>query len=154
MPGDPPGGALLFRLVRASTARPGITIAVCIGLALVGALYTAKALTFQTSTVQLLPADRPYVQRFQGAVREFGELNDIVVTVSAPTVQRAQDYADRLAADIRALPGAKRVTDRIDPDLFKGQALLYLSNERLSDLRDKILEHRAFIEGYAARPTL
>ncbi len=154
MTNDPPGGTFLLRLVQASTARPVLTLALCLALAVVSALYTAKALTFQTSTVQLLPPDRLYVQRFQAALSEFGELNDIVVAVSAPTVRRAQEYADRLAGEIRALPGAGRVTDRIDPDLFKGQALLYLSTERLTDLRDKILEHRGFIERYAARPTL
>jgi hopanoid biosynthesis associated RND transporter like protein HpnN len=154
MPSDPPGGALLARMVRAATARPVLTIALSLALAAVGALYTAKALTFQTSAVQLLPPDRLYVQRFQQALQEFGELNDIVVVVQAPSLPRAQDYADRLAADIRALPGAGRVAHRIDPDLFKGQALLYLSTERLAELRDKIVEHRAFIQAYAANPSL
>ena len=46
------------------------------------------------------------------------------------------------------------MTYRIDPDLFKGQALLYLSPERLASLRDKVVSHREFIEQYAARPTL
>lgn len=150
----PPTGASLARLVRVSTARPALTIGLCLALAIAGALYTARALTFQTSPVQLLPPDRLYVQRFKALLGEFGELNDIVVVIEAPALTRAKDFADRLAAEIRALPAAGRVTHRIDPDLFKGQALLYLSLDRLADLRDKILEHRAFVEQYAAHPTL
>ena len=154
MAAGPPAASSLSRLLRVSTARPGLTIALCLALAVIGAVHTARALTFVTSSLELLPPQQLYVQRFKEHLREFGELNDIVVVVEAPTVERAQDYADRLAAEIRALPGAGRVAYRIDPDLFKGQALLYLSMDRLADLRDKILEHRTFIEQYAARPTL
>ncbi len=140
--------------MRVSTARPALTIAVCLALAVAGALYTARSLTFQTSAVQLLPPHLPYVQRFKEDLRDFGELNDILVVVAAPSVERAKAYADRLAPQIKALPGAGRVSHRIDPDLFKGQALLYLSMDRLAELRDKIGEHRRFIDQYAARPTL
>lgn len=154
MAAGPPAASSLARLVRVSTARPGLTIGLCLALAVICAVYTARALTFVTSSLELLPPQQLYVQRFKEHLREFGELNDIVVVVEAPTVERAQDYADRLATDIRALPRAGRVAYRIDPDLFKGQALLYLSLDRLADLRDKILEHRTFIEQYAARPTV
>lgn len=113
-----------------------------------------RHLTFQTSSVQLLPPNLLYVQRFKEHLRDFGELNDIVVVVKAPDLGLAQRYTDRLAAQIKTLRGAGRVAYRIDPDLFKGQALLYLSRERLTALRDAVQSHRAFIEEYAARPTL
>ncbi len=154
MRGAPPTGSSLAGLVRVSTVRPRLTIALALALAVVGALYTARALTFQTSTVELLSPQRLYVQRFKEARRDFGELNDIVVVVEAPSLERGKAYADRLAAEIKTLPDAGRVTHRVDPDLFKGRALLYLSLERLQDLRDKILQHRRFIEQFAGRPTL
>jgi len=154
MRADPPSGLTLSRLVRVSISRPGLTIALGLALAAAGFFYTARALTFQTSALQLLPPQRLYVQRFKDYLADFGELNDIVVVVEAPTVEGAEDYADRLAAQIKALPRARRVSHRIDPDLFAGQALLYLSMDRLTELRDKITEHRKFIEEYAARPTL
>ena len=151
---DARGGSLLARVVRLSSTRPGLTIGLCLALALAGTLYSARGLTFQTSSVKLLPPHHLYVQRFQELLRDFGELNDLVVAVEAPSVARAKSYADRLAAGIRALPEAGRVSYRIDPDLFKGQALLYLSREKLGDLRDKLVEHRRFVEQYAAHPTL
>jgi hypothetical protein len=144
----------LARLVRASIVRPVITIVVAIALAAVAVFYTARTLTFQASSVEFLPPHQIYVQRYKESLREFGELNDIVVAVEARTVPMARAYADRLAADIRAVPGVKRVAHRVDPDSFVGHALLFLSTERLADIRDKVLEHRRFIEGYAARPTL
>ena len=153
-PATPPSGRSLARLVRFSTARPRLTIALCLALAIVSALYTSRHLTFQTSSVELLPPNLLYVQRFKEHLRDFGELNDIVVVVKAPNLGQAQSYADRLAAQIKTLRSAGRVAYRIDPDLFKGQALLYLSSERLTALRDAVLSHREFIEQYAARPTL
>jgi len=127
---------------------------VCLALGVVSSLYTARTLKFETSSVQLLPPHQLYVQRFKENLRNFGELNDIVVVVEAPNVERAKVYADRLAAEIRKLPEAGRVAYRVDPALFTGQALLYLSPERLTELHDKLIEHRRFIERYAAQPTL
>jgi hopanoid biosynthesis associated RND transporter like protein HpnN len=150
----PPGARSLSRLVRLCTARPFLTIAVGLALAVLGIVATARGLTFQTSSVALLPPHHLYVQRFKEHLRDFGELNDIVVVVEAPSLERAQDFADRLAGAIKALPGAGRVSHRIDPELFGGQALLYLPLDRLAELRDGVLQHRRFIEQYAARPTL
>ncbi|HEU5194382.1 MAG TPA: MMPL family transporter, partial [Methylomirabilota bacterium] len=152
--GTPPTGRFLSRVVRVMIRRPWLTVAVCLALAMIGGIYTKRALTFQTSSVQLMPSQHLYVQRFKDYLRDFGELNDIVIVIEAPSVPRAQAYADRLAADIRRLPGAGRIAYRVDPELFTGQALLYLSNEKLEDLTDKIRLHRRFIERYAAKPSL
>src|SRR5438034_519503 len=142
---DPPTGASLSRVVRVSIKRPGLTIGVCLTLALAGLVVTARHLTFQTSSVELLPPQHIYVQRFKDYLRDFGELNDIVIAVEAPSPSRAEVYADRLATEIKRLPGAGRVAYRVDPDLFAGQALLYLSTPELDDLADKIRLHRRFI---------
>src|SRR4030095_7050071 len=153
-PATPPGGRSLARLVRFSTARPRLTVVLCLLLTLVSVIYTSRHLTFQTSSVELLPPHLIYVQKFKQHLRDFGELNDIVVVVEAPDLGRAQSYADRLGPQVKTLRGAGRVAYRIDPDLFKGQALLYLSSERLTSLRDAVVSHREFISQYAARPTL
>src|SRR5438034_1944402 len=55
---DPPTGASLSRVVRVSIKRPGLTIGVCLALALAGLVVTARHLTFQTSSVELLPPQR------------------------------------------------------------------------------------------------
>jgi len=150
----PPTGASLSRVVGVATTRPGLTIVIGLALALAGLLFAGHALTFQSSSVQLLPPHHLYVQRFKEHLRDFGDLNDIVVAIEAPSVPRAQAYADRLATEIKRLPSAGRVAYRVDPELFAGQALLYLSTEQLADLADAMTLYRRFIEQYAARPTL
>src|SRR5213083_1095742 len=150
----PPTGASLSRVVRVATIRPALTIAVGLALTLAALVFAGHALTFQSSSIQLLPPHHLYVQRFKEHLGDFGDLNDIVVAIEAPSVQRAQVYADRLASEIKRLPSAGRVAYRVDPELFAGQALLYLSTEQLADLADAIKLHRRFIEHYAARPTL
>ena len=145
----------MTRLVRHATDRPFVTITVCLVLAALGALYTVRALTFQTSAVELLPPDRVYVERFKTYLRDFGELNDIVIAVEAPQIEQAKVFATRLAEDLQRPPSrTMRVAYRIDPDAFAGRALLYASIEQLTELRDKVTEHRAFLEAYAANPTL
>jgi uncharacterized protein len=144
----------MIRVVRAAADRPALTIALCLLLAGLGAFYTARALTFQTSAVELLPADRVYVQRFKHYLRDFGELNDIVIAVEAPQVEQAKLFATRLAGELTRPPSGVRVTYRVDPDAFAGRALLYASTDQLAELRDKIQEHRDFLVGYAANPTL
>jgi hypothetical protein len=137
-----------------SIARPWLTIIVCLGLGVLAAWYTVHALTFETSAVRLLPPHRLYVQRHQQLLADFGDLDDIVVVVKAGSLARARAYADRAAAEIRALPGARRVRHRIDPDAFKGQALLYLSVDELQRLHDRMRAHRRFLAQYAEQPTI
>jgi uncharacterized protein len=145
----------MTRLVRHATDRPLVTIVLCLLLAGLGTLYTARALTFQTSAVELLPPDRVYVERFKKYLGDFGELNDIVIVVEAPEVEQAKRFATRLNDELGRPPlPAMRVTYRVDPDAFSGWALLYASTERLTELRDKVIAHRAFLEAYAANPTL
>jgi hopanoid biosynthesis associated RND transporter like protein HpnN len=142
-------------LLRLSTARPWATIALCLALAGGALLYTAKALSFETSSVRLLPQSRVYVQEFQRYLGEFGELNDIVIVVESEDIEQAKEYAARLADELTRPPlSVARATYRIDPDRFGGRALLYLSTEQLADLRDRVAEHREFLEEYAAHPTL
>ena len=145
----------MTRVVRHVTRRPFLTIAVSLGLAALGLWYAARALTFQTSAVELLPPDRVYVERFKRYLRDFGELNDIVIAIGAPQMEQAKAFATRLADDLRRPPlHAQRVSYRIDPDAFAGRTLLYASTGQLTELRDKVTEHRAFLEAYAANPTL
>jgi hopanoid biosynthesis associated RND transporter like protein HpnN len=148
-------GRLLRRLVRVSCRRPALTILVAVALAALSVLYALHALTFATSTRALLPRDRPYIQRYVEYDREFGELDDLAIVVEAPSLPEATVYAGRL---VRALKEARvplnRVAYRIDPRQFEGRALLYLSLDRLTEIRERIFDYQEFMESFAARPTL
>ena len=148
-------GQILHRLVTVSTARPWLTLAIAALVTSASLGYALTTLTFKTSALALLPRDQPYVERFKEYDREFGELDDLVVVVEAASTPEAKEYARRLERELRAsqVP-LRRIAYRIDPKQFEGRALLYLSKERLAEIRDKIFDYQEFLEAFAGRPTL
>jgi hypothetical protein len=130
-----------------------LTIALTLALASVG--HALVHLALKTSTRDLLPQGQPFIERYTEYEREFGELDDIAVVVEAPSLAEAKDYATRLVRELRAsrVP-LKRIAYRIDPKQFEGRALLYLSKERLAEIRDRIFDYQEFMEAFAGRPTL
>src|SRR5262245_14793946 len=145
----------LLPILRLSIARPSLTVALSLALAVIGLVYARTTMTFETSSVRLLPPHRVYVQQFEHYRQEFGELDDIVIVVKSEDIERSKDYAARLADELGRPPSSvRRVTYRIDPERFGGRALLYLSTDQLADLRDRVAEHHEFVEQYGAHPTL
>ena len=141
--------------MRVSCARPAVTVAAALVLAAVSVGYTLTTITFQTSTLRLLPQGQPYVEKYREYDREFGELDDLAIVVQAPSLPEATLYARRLVRELRAhrVPLA-RIAYRIDPKQFEGRALLYLSQERLASIRERIFDYQEFMEAFAGRPTL
>jgi uncharacterized protein len=64
-------------------------------------------------------------------------------------------YANRLVREVKAahVP-LSRLSYRIDPKQFEGRALLYLSVDKLKEIRNRIFDYQDFMESFAARPTL
>src|SRR4026209_2889062 len=148
-------GRLLRRLVRLSTRRPTVAGALSLLLAAAAILYTMHALTFKTSTRALLPQYAGYVQRYGEYAAEFGELEDIVVVVEAGSFEGARAYAARLTEELRQSPVKfHRIACRIGPKRFEGRQLLYLPTDELREIRDKIFDHREFMESFAGDPSL
>lgn len=142
-------------MVGAACAVPVLTVGLALVLAAAAVWYALTTLTFATSTRALLPEGLRYVERYVEYDREFGELDDLIVVVEAPTLAEAKVYAGRLVRELRArqVPLA-RVAYRIDPRQFEGRALLYLSREKLAEIRDRVFDYQEFMEAFAARPTL
>jgi hopanoid biosynthesis associated RND transporter like protein HpnN len=148
-------GRLLRRLVRLSTLRPAVTVALSLLLAAGALLYTVHALTFKTSTRALLPQNAGYVVRYGEYAAEFGELEDIVVVVEAGSFEGARAYAVQLTEELRESPVKfHRIAYRIDPKRFEGRQLLYLPTDELREIRDKIFDHQEFMESFAGDPSL
>jgi hopanoid biosynthesis associated RND transporter like protein HpnN len=148
-------GGLLRRLVRAACAWPALTLVLGVALAAASIWYALVALTFATSTKDLLPQGQPYMLRFSEYERLFGEIDDLIIAVQARSLPEAKVYAGRLVRDLRArrVP-LQSLTYRIDPKQFEGQALLYLSKQKLAEIRDRIFDYQDFMESFATRPTL
>jgi hopanoid biosynthesis associated RND transporter like protein HpnN len=148
-------GGVIAAIARTCGRRPLVTVIVSLALAAGASAYTLHALTFVSDPLRLLPQHEPYVVRLKEFQRAFGELNDIVVVVEAPAADVAKQYARRLTADLRR-DGltSQAITYRVDPAYFDGRALLYLSVDDLTRLRDRLFDYQDFIEAYAANPTL
>jgi uncharacterized protein len=148
-------GRLLRRLVRLSCRRPLVTALISVLLAGAGVSYTVHTLSFKTSGRDLLPKNAGYVLRYNQYMREFGELEDIVVVIEAPAFEAAKAYAARLVYELRSSPiKFPRVTYRIDPQRFEGRQLLYLPTEQLKEVRDRIFDYQEFMESFAGDPSL
>ncbi len=100
------------------------------------------------SSTRSSPSPSPYE-------REFGDLDNIAIVVEAPSLPEATLYANRLVRQLRTenVP-LKRIAYRIDPKQFEGRGLLYLSKDRLANIRDAIFDYQEFMEAFAAHPTL
>ena len=116
----------LGALVRLASARPVISVLLSVVFAFAALAYTFRHLGFVTSGRDLLPQDRPYVQRDEEISDDFPRL-ELVVAVESDDVGRSKAYAHRLAEELRHEPGTFRhVTYRIDPKRFRSRELLYL----------------------------
>jgi uncharacterized protein len=148
-------GRHLRRLVRAACAHPRLTLLAAVALAVVSVVYAATTLTFATSTRALMPRNLPFIERYGEFDREFGDLDDLAIVVEAPSLPEATVYANRLVREVKAahVP-LSRLSYRIDPKQFEGRALLYLSTDKLKEIRDRIFDYQDFMESFAARPTL
>jgi hopanoid biosynthesis associated RND transporter like protein HpnN len=142
-------------LVRLACVWPLVTVVLSVLLAAAAVSYTLHALTFKTSGRDLLPPGQSYVERYTEYTREFGDLDNIAVVVEARNLTVAKAYASRLFNELKRSPDKfRRITYRIDPKQFEGRALMYLSREKLEQIRDRLFDYQEFLERFAARPTL
>ena len=148
-------GRLLRRLVRLACLRPGLTVTAAVLLAAVSVVYALTFLVFATSQRALLPQGKRFIERYVEFDREFGDLDDLVLVVQAPSLPEATVYATRLVRELRTnrVP-LDRINYRIDPKQFEGRALLYLSTDKLKEIRERVFDYQEFMEKFAERPTL
>jgi len=132
-----------------------MTLAAAIVLSAISVAYSFTFLQFATSNRALLPQGKRYIERYVEFDREFGQLDDLVLAVQAPSLPEATIYANRLVRELRAnrVP-LDHLNYRIDPKQFEGRALLYLSTDRLREIRERVFDYQEFMEKFADRPTL
>ena len=132
-----------------------MTLTAAVVLAALSVVYAFIFLQFATSQRALLPQGKRFIERYVEYDREFGDLDDLVLVVQAPSLPEARIYANRLVRELREnrVP-LDRINYRIDPKQFEGRALLYLSTDRLKEIRERVFDYQEFMEKFAERPTL
>jgi uncharacterized protein len=135
--------------------RPEMTLTAAVVLATLSIVYAFTFLEFATSERALLPQGKRFIERYVEYDREFGDLDGLVLVVQAPSLPEATIYANRLVRELRdtRVP-LDRINYRIDPKQFEGRALLYLSTDRLKEIRERVFDYQEFMEKFAERPTL
>jgi hopanoid biosynthesis associated RND transporter like protein HpnN len=143
-------------LARFGINQPVAVLAIAVGLAVVSAVYTRAALEFHTGQDDLISAGNRDSRNYLRYQKEFPDLDGLIVVVRAePDAGRAELFTDALANRLEHdSVNVKSVLHRVDPDLFEGRALLYLSPNELHELSDRLRDHRELLVRYAAEPSL
>ena len=132
----------------------GPIILIGLGLAGLAVYYTLNRLTISTSRNDLVASNKELIQLSEKMTQAFGGRDGLVVVVENGTQpHRAVQFADALAAELRRYPD--RFPDlfyRLNPDVFKSWALLYLEDKDLLKLKDNILGQQNLLKGLAADP--
>jgi uncharacterized protein len=146
-------GRSIAVVTKPCSQRPWLTVGLAALLAFGALLYTWYGLGFVTSPYRLLPQDAPYVVTLQKHLRDFGELNDIIVVVASAEPETAKTYAVRLGNELTRA-GLGRFAYRLETASLQQSALLYLSPDDLRTLRDRLFDYEDVLRVYAAHPTL
>jgi uncharacterized protein len=147
-------GRAMAVVTRLCARWPRTTVAVATVIAVCGLLYAWRDLGFVTSPYRLLPQDARYVILLQQHLREFGELNDIVVAVASAEPETMKAFTVRLADELARAGVGGRMTYRVETASLEHNALLYLSRAELTALRDRLFDYEDFLRTYAAHPTV
>jgi len=146
---------LLRWLARTVLRAPRKVVVGALVLAVLSVLYTVGNLQFKTDRGDLVSGEKLHRRLSEERFREFGDRDGFVVVIEnrdrAESVAFLTTLAKRIEGDTQHFA---EVFYRVDPKAFANRAFLYLSVEDLTMLREKLLEHRAFVEGLAASPNL
>ena len=133
-------------------------------------LYTIKYLEFDTSRDALVGADKRYHHNFLKFKEEFGGEDDLAVVIESDNPEKNRQFIERIGAKIEAArvrvpvrPGAKetvetnlftRVFYKGDLKMLGAKALLFLPEDQLGELKDRLREYRPLIEPFTQTTNL
>jgi hypothetical protein len=116
-------------------------------------IFLGRRLSLDGDVMNLVPRDNRIVSTFKEALQDFGNLDSLLVLVEAregQQVEDLQDFADRLAERLQALPSMRYVEHKLDTagpffEFFRANQILFLPPDRLGDLEARF-EDRAIEE--------
>ncbi len=132
---------------------PALAASLC--LAAAGVWLTAHSLEFKTDRNDLVSKHQRYVQRMAEYENEFKGLDDLIVAIESENQTEMRNFADELATKLTAArEQVAEVFHRVDPELFEGKKLLFLTAEDIEELYDNFSDHQEFIEELLEEPSL
>jgi uncharacterized protein len=130
-----------------------------VGAAVVGValslLLSATRLEFHTSHMDLVSSANRYKQLDQVFSREFDDVPErVIVVVQSQEREQAKAFATALAVRWKDDEKIDKVLHRIPLDALQDKALLFLSDQQITDLRQQLEGHQELFKEFAALPTL
>lgn len=118
--------------------------------------FTATKLEMITDQLELIRKDHPLIalsDKLDPFNVETRRRFDVVI--EAPSPARAVAFVDELSKRIAADPAHfQNMFYRVDPEPFKEWQLLYIDENDLVDLKDKMASHETLLQGFARSPEL
>lgn len=128
----------------------GVTLAVLLGV------YTVHRLGMNADAFALIDPNLPWRQREIAYSQAFPrDAEQLVIVIDASDAAAADDAADRLAARLAADDRHFKTMTRADGgEFFRRNGLLFLSEEELAAVADRVAEAQPLIGSLAADPSL
>lgn len=134
--------------------RPYLVLGTALALCVVSVLYTVSELDFQTGQLDLISPNDPLI-RLTEQVKPFQNKDTFTGVIQAPTPRRAVQFLQALAERIEKDPSHfKDAFFRVDPELLRPWALLYLGEKDLDRIKDRMAQYPVLIQGLAQKPDL
>jgi len=136
--------------------RAWLVVALALMLTGFSGWYTASHLAIDTDTADMLSAELPFRQDDIRLKQAFPQLpNNIVIVIDGDTANQADDAAIALARALRAKPALfGNVFDPRGDAFFRRNGLLFLDEDELNDLVDRLASAQVFIGKLSQDPSL
>lgn len=136
--------------------RAWLVIAVTVLLTGLSGWYTLSHLAIDTDTEDMLSAELPFRQDAMRLKQAFPQLsNNIVIVIDGDTADQADDAAIALARALRAQPALfGNIFDPRGDVYFRRNGLLFLDEDKLNDLVDRLAAAQLFIGKLSRDPSL
>jgi uncharacterized protein len=137
-----------------SRARPVLLLS--LALTLLAGWYAATGLGINTSNNDMLSADLPFRQDSIRYDEAFAQLkSNIVIVIDGTSVDQADDAADRLSVALRQRPKLfHTIFDPAGMAFFQQNGLLFLNEDELSEMVDRLAGAQAFLGTLWRDPSL
>lgn len=133
-----------------------LVVTLAIVLTSLSGWYVATHLTIDTDTEDMLSAELPFRQDAIRLKQAFPQLSDlIVIVIDGETADQADDAALALAMALRDRKGLFRtIFDPRGDKFFRQNGLLFLDEDKLTDLVDRLASAQVFLGKLSRDPSL
>src|SRR5215467_7202525 len=120
-------------------------------LAVVCIFFTVKYLKFDTTRENLVGANMTYHLNYRKFKKEFPTQDDLVVVVESENPEKNRQFVERIGAKLEAETNLFRdVIYKGDFKMLGSKALLFLTEEELTELKRMLQDYRPFIQQFSS----